>query len=236
MNAAYQQTVFQVIPEQLPDSFCVITAWNPDGECDHPDANRLRDLELAKKIDSLALSKTRIAGMSPDESHGEPGWGVACSLDEGLELGREFQQEGIYFVDNDELNLIDCSDGSSKSLSSFSSRVRDPGCERCFVVSVLPPQGKERFQATEQLEAQIRVAKHFQRFTLRQAEETVGNRSTDILEISVTTHRTEDVIILSEDLLQSLDQRCIKIVHNGIAQRLHEWSDPEGILEIWGLS
>ena len=126
MNSVYCRTVFQALPEELPPSFCVITAWNPDGKADLPGRNRQRDQKLANKLDELSFPRIRITGMSPDESHAEPGWAITCSLEEGLALGREFRQEGIFRVEGGELFLVNSDTGTKTSLRTFAPRLRDP--------------------------------------------------------------------------------------------------------------
>jgi hypothetical protein len=67
-----------------------------------------------------------MTGGSPDGSHREPGYLVKCDGEVGLELGRRFEQVGIYQVLANELYLIDCKDGKETPIGKWSSRYKGP--------------------------------------------------------------------------------------------------------------
>lgn len=75
ITAEFQSTVFQVIPDNLPPSFFILTGWNPNGKEADFGGNSDRDNEIEKEIKKLR--HFRVIGMSPDEKHVEPGWGFA---------------------------------------------------------------------------------------------------------------------------------------------------------------
>lgn len=108
MNPAYQTTVF-TCEGKLPSSFVIITAYNPNGKRSSPlSRNRHQDATLKSVLVSRGLTPIRVTGMSPDEAHQEPGWAVALSDAEALELGRVFKQEAIYIVREGALYLTSC--------------------------------------------------------------------------------------------------------------------------------
>lgn len=91
MNPAYLLTVFQFIPESKPDSFWVITAFNPDGITRDITKNNAADSKLHEELTKAGLAPFRIIGMSPDASHAEPGWGIATDEITALSLGVRFR-------------------------------------------------------------------------------------------------------------------------------------------------
>lgn len=236
MNPAYKHTVFQALPEELPVSFCIITAWNPDGKTDLPGRNRQRDQQLAERLDALTLSRVRIIGMSPDESHAEPGWALSCPVDQGLSLGREFRQEAIFHAEGGELSLINCESKTKSALGSFATRLRDPRSQRLFTVHVGAPSPRARFLSTEALEIRLRAAKRFSSFTITEAEAHHGSQNEDAILITVATDQPREVLGLAKDLRKLLYQDGIGISHNGIYQRVTAWSDPDFLLRAWGLT
>ena len=235
MNPAYNHTVFQAMPEELPPSFCIVTAWNPDGRTDLAGRNRQRDQNLADKLDKLSLPRVRITGMSPDEAHAEPGWAIPCALEQGLDLGREFGQEGIYQVVEGELLLVNSATGEATSLGPFAPRLRDPRKRLLFTVHLGSPSPRARLSPTEALEIRFRAAKRFASFTITEAEGCFRNQTEDTLLISVATDQYDEVLGLAKDLRVLFRQDGIGVSHNGIYQRVTAWSDPEFLLRAWGL-
>ena len=236
MNPAYRHTVFQAFPEELPSSFCIVTAWNPNGETDLPGRNHERDHGLAARLETLSLSHSRITGMSPDESHAEPGWAVTCSVDQGLALGREFAQEGVFHVNNSDLFLVNCETEEKTSLGPFAPRIRDPRQRRVFTLHVGSRHPRSSFLATEHLEIRIRAAKRFSSFTISVAEACFQNQNEEVILITMATDHPMEVLGLAKDLRALLDQDGIGVSHNGIFQRVTAWSDPDFLLRAWGLT
>jgi len=108
MNPAYTETIFSAEAE-LPSSFVVITAYNPNGKLSSPESrNRHQDATLKSVLSGRGLRPIRVTGMSPDQSHQEPGWAVELSDAEALELGRVFKQEAIYIIRSGQLWLVSC--------------------------------------------------------------------------------------------------------------------------------
>jgi hypothetical protein len=236
MNPEYKNACFQAIPDQLPSSFCIVTAWNPRGETASLHENRQRDVELRNFLDGKSIPRTRITGISEDGSHGEPGWAVACSVDSGLALGKQFDQEAIYHVTEEgALSLVSCSDESCEDLGDFICRVRNPRQNLQFSVLLPPPHGGDRFQATDELEIRFRAAKWFKKFSLLKKELNNGNQSSDLIELSVVSERPTDLISLIDDFRISLSIATLQVVHRGIAQDIHDWTDTPEIFEAWDI-
>ena len=235
MTTAYHSTVLQVLPEELPDSFCIITAWNPNGEPGLPGRNRKRDRDLAERIDGLSIPRVRITGMSPDESHGEPGWAVDCSLDQGLDLAREFRQEALYLVENGDLLLVRCTDGEQTPLGPLVPRLRDPRTRRLFTLHLGCRPPRARLLPTEALEVRLRAANRFPSFTITEAESYFKNQNEDALLISIASDQPAEVLALAEELRRHLGQEGVGVSHKGIYQRVTAWSDHDFILRAWGI-
>jgi hypothetical protein len=93
-------------------NFAVITAWNPEGQIQSRDTNDRLDQQLTRKLESIASAKVRADGCSPDLKHREPGWAVGIPREQAVEIGREFGQIAVFWVENDTLFLLPCIDKS----------------------------------------------------------------------------------------------------------------------------
>lgn len=105
----YQQTEFlftQTLSSQL--SFAIITAHNPRGQILTSCQNRLLDRQLQNAIEQFRLPYRAVVGTSADRSHMEKSWAVAIDKLAAIHLGMKFKQNAIYFVDNDQLQLVPC--------------------------------------------------------------------------------------------------------------------------------
>ena len=105
MNPAYRNVVIRVEGKIPSCDFSIVTACNPKGQINSKESNRQADQKLRDALADLTPPPLRATGMSPDQSHQEPGWTV-WDLDESIRLGREFQQEAIYRVTRGTLHLI----------------------------------------------------------------------------------------------------------------------------------
>lgn len=121
----YRSTVFLLEdpPVPLPVAFAIITAWNPMDRPTGASENQTADEALRSRLESLGDFRFRATGCSPDLSHREEGWAAAISKSDALDLGRQFEQRAIWWIESDELHLIRCADGHSEMLGTFSSRL-----------------------------------------------------------------------------------------------------------------
>lgn len=108
-HPAYFETVFTgaLAAGELPAAFAIITAYAPTGQIWSDEQNRLADGRL--KIRLAQWPCWRITGQTPDGSHAEPGWAVECDQATALVIGREFKQDAIYWVSQDDLVILDSS-------------------------------------------------------------------------------------------------------------------------------
>jgi len=109
-----------------PEEFVVVTACNPRGEIVDAERNEFLDRELSALLEVKGLVHCRLTGGSPDGFHREPGYLVKCDGEVGLELGRRFEQVGIYQVLANELYLIDCKDEKETLVAKWASRYKGP--------------------------------------------------------------------------------------------------------------
>ena len=125
-NPAYHQTVFECIPAGKPDDFWVITAYNPNGTPADPGDNIAADACLHADIEALGITPFRVTGLSPDESHAEPGWGFPSDEVTALEIGRRYQQEAVFHFTAGGIDLVDCKTHDREPLGDPVARIRDP--------------------------------------------------------------------------------------------------------------
>ena len=121
----YQQTEFlftQMLSTQL--SFAIITAYNPKGELLSPCQNGLLDRKLQHEINRLGLPYRAMIGASQDRSHMEKSWAVSTDKASAVRLGCLFNQNAIFYIEADTLQLVPClMSREETSLGAFSPRV-----------------------------------------------------------------------------------------------------------------
>ncbi|QYK02077.1 DUF3293 domain-containing protein [Shewanella psychrotolerans] len=121
----YQQTQFLLTQTFSPLlSFAIITAHNPRGEILFPSQNRLLDKQLQRHILKLQYPYRSVVGCSSDKSHMEKSWAITMDKIDAVALGRVFNQNAIYYIEQDQLQLVPCLVNYDElSLGCFSSRV-----------------------------------------------------------------------------------------------------------------
>ncbi|WP_108944511.1 DUF3293 domain-containing protein [Shewanella halifaxensis] len=121
----YQQTEFlftQILSTQL--SFAIITAYNPKGQVLSACQNGLLDRKLQNEINSLGLPYRAMIGTSQDRTYMEKSWAVAIDKAGAIRLGCLFNQNAIYYVEADNLQLVPCLMAKEETLlGAFSPRV-----------------------------------------------------------------------------------------------------------------
>lgn len=124
MNPAYKTTVFETEQRTYPAEFAIITAHNPEGKTHTVAENDSLSLKLLRDHHAQAFESFRVTGMSPDGAHREAGYGIICSLDAAVQLGRKYKQEAIFQIVYDQLSLIDLKDLKAHALGSFKARCK----------------------------------------------------------------------------------------------------------------
>ena len=117
LKAAYHTVRFSSASwlQNPPSTFVIVTAFNPKGRNAPLSRNQHADQTLLGYLKHHKLSHTRITGMSPDQKHQEPGWGIEVDEEEGLKIGVRFQQEAIFVVINHQVSLVSCSNPQERS-------------------------------------------------------------------------------------------------------------------------
>ncbi|MGK0408879.1 MAG: hypothetical protein ACJASB_001031 [Shewanella psychromarinicola] len=123
----YQTTHFlftQRLSNDFP--FAIVTAHNPRGTSLSPSQNRLLDHQLQSKIQQYNRPYRALIGAAADWSHMEKSWAVFIDKEQAVELGREFNQHAIYYVNQGLISLVSCLDTIKPdvAMGSFNQRLR----------------------------------------------------------------------------------------------------------------
>ena len=110
MHPAYFETRFRPDsrPDHWPPTFAIITAFATTGDTWSPEQNAAADQALESHLRATATWLHRITGYSPSTTHAEPGWAAAISWNDACNLGLEFLQDAIYWVDHNQLSVTFC--------------------------------------------------------------------------------------------------------------------------------
>lgn len=125
-ETAYAQAHFQLdCPAmELPVRFGIVTACNPMGVTVEASVNEGLDRDLGMSLLDRGIPHFRVTGGSRDMSHAEPGYGCAVDLERIVELGRQWKQEAVFWVEGDQLVLVSCDDSKHEEpLGSFRERL-----------------------------------------------------------------------------------------------------------------
>lgn len=93
---------------EWPESFAIITAFATTGE----EWTEARNTEADKELESILRRRAswvvRITGYSPETGHAELGWAAVLSFNDACDLGLEFKQDAVYFIERDKLFVSHC--------------------------------------------------------------------------------------------------------------------------------
>lgn len=90
----------------IPGHFFIVTGHNPFGHVVSDEENAQMNEILRQQIEHENWPHFAVTGQCAD--HAEAGFGIACSREDAILLGQEFQQDAIYEVRNDQVLLVDC--------------------------------------------------------------------------------------------------------------------------------
>jgi len=223
LQEKFLDTRFEMLGSERARKFWVITAWNPDGVVADAAANRMADQNLAAELEKRGLQRFRVFGGSPDGSHVEPGWGVACEATAALELGRSFGQLAVFSFNGESIDLVDCRDGSMVRLPPCQERVVCPRIKRIFTLHV--GSRTERIESADEDWLVQTVSKTFPSFSIQSATGVFRGRSEEARLISIATAHTRGVLDLAEEIRCSLKQEGVGVSCGGVYQRVCKWSD-----------
>ena len=121
MNPEYKNTRFLVdLNGTLPEKFGVVTSCNPDGKTVSPKENIRLTQCLKDELESAEEVSFSVTGCSPDQTHQEPGFGIASNSEvKIIELGRKWQQEAIFWIEEGNVHLISCNSGTREVIGQW---------------------------------------------------------------------------------------------------------------------
>jgi hypothetical protein len=234
MKAEYYTTIFQLIPDSLPESFYIVTAWNPFGKTVSVEENHVRDAQLESELQSR--EPFRVIGMSPDEKHGEPGWGFVASEVEALALAIKYEQDAIFNIGDNQLTLISADGKERAQLGLWSERIRDPRKRILFSIYLGSRSPATILSREERDGIFSRIAEVFPSFTVLEASGHFRHDDEQTLVIQVATENPKLVLQLAHELRSYMAQEGVGVLCNGIYQRVREWTDDRLILQSWGIT
>lgn len=122
---AYYSTKFNLSVDEttLPSKFAIVTAYNPLDELVSKESNQKADERLRSEIIRLGLVPIRATGGSPDRSHCEPGWLFATDFDTANEVARSFNQRALWWIEEGQLFLVECTNPALIPIGRFRDRV-----------------------------------------------------------------------------------------------------------------
>jgi hypothetical protein len=165
--------------------------------------------------------------MSPDEKHGEPGWGFVATEEEALALAIKYEQDAIYHVGENQLTLISA-DGSE--------RAHDPRKRILFSLYLGSRSPATTHSQEERDGIFARIAEVFPSFTVLEASGHFRRKHEQTLVIQIATDKPKLVLNLAHELLSYMAQEGVGVLCNGIYQRVRAWTDDRLILQSWGLN
>jgi len=130
----YEEAVFLVESAAGPwaGSFGIVTACNPATMLpEHENGLRAEALAQSMKSDGRVSHLCRLEGCSADLRHREESialWGL--TLEETMELGKLWEQNAVFWIEDGELAVVGCRSGRRVDLGKFLDRVREEGGDR----------------------------------------------------------------------------------------------------------
>lgn len=96
----------EVPPEGWPTAFAIVTGCNPNGKDAGVAQNVQFDRRLSERLIAQRRWHWRVTGGSPDFEHSEPGYAMVLPFHAAIDMGREFKQEAIFWIEDDDLCVI----------------------------------------------------------------------------------------------------------------------------------
>ena len=126
MKEEYHQTHFVTELERAisPDHFFIITAHNPSGEVTPDETNDENNTLLLEAIQASKWGYFPVTGQCKD--HAEAGFGVRCSRVEAITLGKQFRQDALYEICEDQVVLVDCKEIEADEMVGKWSELQAP--------------------------------------------------------------------------------------------------------------
>ncbi len=87
-------------------AFAVVTPFNPLGRVLSDPDNQRRLAEFRQQLERQRLRAVPADGWSPDRTHLERGMACDSTLEQGLALGRQWEQLAIFWFDGERVMLV----------------------------------------------------------------------------------------------------------------------------------
>jgi hypothetical protein len=140
----YLQTIF--IAKEPPEGgwplqFAVLTACNPMSSGERED-DAAATIRLRRRLSRSGHKRYRITGSSTDWNHQEASFAAwNLSLEEAMEIGREFQQNAVFWIERGEIEVVSCANGERKFVGKWEERFllwSDKPTFRIYVIRLDP--------------------------------------------------------------------------------------------------
>ncbi|WP_025673097.1 DUF3293 domain-containing protein [Salinivibrio socompensis] len=102
----YQSITFHAPQAPDVDAFAILTAFNPRSQPLSDNENHLRNKQLANAMMQAGIRYWPMNGGAPDGSWFEPGFAVAIASSDAVAMAKAWEQNAIYWVENDTLWLL----------------------------------------------------------------------------------------------------------------------------------
>ena len=87
--------------------------------------NKLRNREMRSLLAEEELDYSELVGSSPDGSHQEPSFAVSCKLEDAIDWANRFEQRAIFWIEENQLQIIASENGDRFQLGPFRERIRE---------------------------------------------------------------------------------------------------------------
>jgi len=110
MNPEYFQVRFSspLTVAVWQPTFAIITAWPTTGDIWQPSRIGEADRKLVARLESESGWVVPLTGYSPATGHSEPGWGAEIGFEKACDIGQEWLQDAVYFVQDEILSVSFC--------------------------------------------------------------------------------------------------------------------------------
>jgi hypothetical protein len=135
----YLNTIFISTPPKdgWPKRFFIITACNPRSSVDQGSDDKAH-VNLRKTLSRFGYWKHTVTGASPDWKHREKGFAVSgLDLEKAIELGKQFEQNAIFAIEDDLVAVIGCFDQLREEMGKFSKRLYQLADEPLYRIYVI---------------------------------------------------------------------------------------------------
>lgn len=124
IDPAYFETLFEYEGDEpaWPSSFAIITAYPTTGQKWPKERIEEADGRLTSRLRDRGAIVCRLTGHSPDRTHAEPGWAANVGFGTAIQIGLDFEQDAIYFVEGDDLFVSLCRNPRKVPVGAFRER------------------------------------------------------------------------------------------------------------------